>query len=241
MALMTAPRTPAVAVARELRRLGLGQGPGKDFKVAGHYVAGERRYTYVDLMTAHARQVVADNADTLERWTAEANFPFTVSVRYFDTPRPWPTIRNGGAERIRDEAPAVGEAAPAAEEAPAPTPAAAPAVDFRTGDIVAVDGRPGDWELMAPAGDDWEVEPAQATDRERTTVPAAALRPLADAPHVRRGDLVMQTYAEQWQAAVVGDVYRLGRWVAVKTHAATEHTPAWTQLDDVESLTVARR
>ncbi|WP_170198487.1 hypothetical protein, partial [Streptomyces chryseus] len=101
-----------------------------------------------------------------------------------------------------------------------------------------VDGRPGDWELMAPAEDAWEVEPARSGDRERTTVPAAALRPLADAPHVRRGDLVMQNYAEQWQAAVVGDVYRLGRWVAVKTHAATEHVPAWTQLDDVETLVV---
>ncbi|WP_138910049.1 hypothetical protein, partial [Streptomyces chryseus] len=117
-------------------------------------------------------------------------------------------------------------------------PAPAPAVEFRTGDIVAVDGRPGDWELTAPAGDAWEVEPAQAANRERTTVPAAALRPLADAPHVRRGDLVMQNYAEQWQAAVVGNVYRLGRWVAVKTHPATEHAPAWNQLDDVETLVV---
>lgn len=108
------PRTPTVALARELRRLGLGQ--GTDFRVAGHYVRGERRFTYADLLNAHARQVVADNADAMEAALAAGPFPFTVSVRYFDTPRPWPTVSNGLGERVRDEHPA---AEPAAVEAPA--------------------------------------------------------------------------------------------------------------------------
>ncbi|MFJ3100350.1 hypothetical protein [Streptomyces sp. NPDC086835] len=236
MALMTAPTTPTVAIARELRRLGLAQGAGKDFRVTGHYVNGERSHTYVLLLTRHAQEVVTANADLIEERTGEGPFPFRVSVRYFGTDRPTASIANAG-DRVRETPAAAEGPAPAVEEAPAAAPAA-PAAQFRTGDIVAVDGRPGDWELMAPAGDAWEVEPAQDGDRERAIVPAAALRPLADAPHVRRGDLVMQNYAEQWQAAVVGNVYRLGRWVAVKTHPATEHSPAWTQLDDVESLVV---
>ncbi|MEW2631638.1 hypothetical protein AB0903_08255 [Streptomyces sp. NPDC048389] len=236
MAQMTAPTTPTVAIARELRRLGLAQGAGKDFRVAGHYVNGERHHTYVLLLTRHANEVVAANADLIEERTGEGPFPFRVSVRYFGTDRPTASIANGGS-RVRETPAAAEEPAPAVEEAPAAAPAV-PAAQFRTGDIVAVDGRPGDWELMAPAGDAWEVEPAQAGGRERTTVPAAALRPLADAPHVRRGDLVMQNYAEQWQAAVVGDVYRLGRWVAVKTRPADEHGPAWSMLDDVETLVV---
>lgn len=223
------PRTPTVALARELRRLGLVQ--GKDFRVAGHYVAEERRFTYADLLNADARQAVADNADALEAALAAGPFPFTVTVRYFDTPRPWPTVSNSLGERIRDERPAA-EELPTVEEAPAP------AAEFRTGDLVTVDGRPGEWELMAPAGDDWQVEPARAEDRERTTAPATDLRPLADAPAVRRGDLVVQSYAEQEDAAQVGAVYRLSRWVAVKTYPATEHGPAWTALGDVDHLTV---
>lgn len=231
MATTAPPRTPTVALARELRRLGLAQ--GTDFRITGHYLRGERLFTYADLLNAHARQVIADNADALETALAAGPFPFTVTVRYFDSPNPWPTVSNSLGERIRDERPAAIELAPAGE-----APATAPAPAFRTGDIVTADGRPGEWELMAPAGDRWEVEPAQAADRERTTIPAAALRPLADAPHVRRGDLVVQSYAEQEHAAVVGDVYRLGRWVAERTYPATEHIPEWTQLGDVDHLTV---
>ncbi|MEH0402889.1 hypothetical protein ACFY7V_03620 [[Kitasatospora] papulosa] len=517
MATVSAPRTPSVAVARELRRLGLVQGPGKDFRVVGAIVKGERDHTYVLLLTADARQLVADRADDLEAWLAAGPFPFKVSVRYHGSDRPMPSIHNGAAERIRDERPAAVEAAPVeeAEElapveevAPAapvedveePAPAAvdaptAPAVDepaedvdtpqepaqpvidhneqykqqcqaaalcwstkqaahvraaaaghlFRDdfadafrwstdraktgrrvsgsflaplqaagflalteagadgrrvleatadgrrgilvwdqqqpeptvrnhkqermpltplmwgeeaarrtrefnaqeeerrvkrdawwaghqeataaeeqedklraawakaegirnpcsrrpkgwaptaeqiaehrldptvvaallveaadivatateaaaaepagstepttdtdpwghrqpGDIVAIDGRPGDWELMARAVrvGVWEVEPAQASDRERTTAETAALLTLDDAPHVRRGDLVLQHYPEQTQAATVGDVYRLGRWVAVK-EAVTPDGETHTMRDDVDTLEVVTR
>ncbi|MFE3378752.1 hypothetical protein [Streptomyces anulatus] len=231
MPTMTIPRTPAVAVARELRRLGLQQGAGRDFRVAGHYANGERTHTYVLLLTRHANEVVAANADLIERRTDEGPFPFRVSVRYFGTDRPAASVANAGS-RVREAPAAAEEPAPAAEELPAAT------AGCRTGDIVAVDGRPGDWELMASAGSGWEIEAARPDHRQRATVPASALRPLPDAPHVRRGDLVIQSFAEQMRAAVVSDVYRCGRWVAVKTHAATEDMPASTTVDDVESLTV---
>lgn len=505
---VTAPRTPTVAVARELRRLGLAQGPGKDFRVVGAVVKGERDHTYVELLNADARQLVAERAEDIEASLATGPFPFTVSVRYHGTDRPMPSIHNGAAERIRDEQPAADEvtveaapvedveeaapeeAAPAAvgtpaapavdepaedvdtpqepaqpvvdhneqykqqcqaaalvwsikqaahvraaaaghlfrddfadafrwstdraktgrrvsgsflaplqaagflaltepgadgrriveattdgrrgilvwdlqqpepttrnhkqermpltplmwgeeaarrtrefnaqederrvkrdawwaghQEATAPdeqedklraawvkaegihsasarrpkgwTPtaeqiaehrldptvvaallleaaaivataakaaAAEPAGsdetttdtdpwgDHQPGDIVAIDGRPGDWELMTRAEriGVWEIEPAQASDRERTTAETAALRTLDDAPRVRRGDLVLQHYPEQTQAATVGDVYRLGRWVAVK-EAITPDGETHTMLDDVDTLEVVTR
>ncbi|MFF3096779.1 hypothetical protein [Streptomyces cyaneofuscatus] len=507
MAIVPAPKTPATAIARDLRRLGLKQGPGKDFRVLGHMVNGERDHTYVELLNADARQIVADRADDLEAWSAASPFPFTVSVRYYETARPWPAIRNGAHERIRDEQPteetateelvedvapeAVEETTPAAVDAPAPaapveetaapvedeqepaqpvvdhneqykqqcqanalvwstkqaahvraaaaghlfrddfsdsfrwssdraktgrrvsgsflaplqnagflllgdtgadgrrlveatpdgrraifvwdahqpepternhkqermplnplmwgeeagrrtaafqadedrrraerdawwtghqehraaedredklraawakvegirnpcskrpagwtptndqvaehsldpavvaalrleaaelitaaTEAAAAAAagseqptedtgpwgEFRENDIVTVEGRPGEWELMARTDRPgvWDIEPARADNRERATAETPALSPLADAPHVRRGDLVLQHYPEQTRAATVGDVYRCGRWVAVKHPLATDgHTRA--MVDDVDTLTVVTR
>ncbi|MGX1897102.1 hypothetical protein ACWIHQ_26985 [Streptomyces anulatus] len=504
MAIVPAPKTPATAIARELRRLGLRQGPGKDFRVLGHTVNGERDHTYVELLNADARQIVADRADDLEAWSAASPFPFTVSVRYFETARPWPAIRNGAHERIRDEKPTEETAteelvedvtpaadegtAPAAVDAPAPagaetvesratpeqpaqpvvdqneqykqqcqvnalvwstkqaahvraaaaghlyrddfsdsfrwsadraktgrrvsgsflaplqnagfllmgdpgadgrrlveatpdgrraifvwdaqkpepternhkqermplnplmwgeeaarrtrafqadeerrsaerdawwaghqehraaedredklraawakvegirnpcskrpkgwtptndqvaehaldpavvaalrleaaelitaaTEAAAAAAgseetatdpgpwgDFREGDIVAVEGRPGDWELMARTDRPgvWDIEPARADNRERATAETPALLVLDDAPHVRRGDLVLQHYPEQTRAATVGDVYRCGRWVAVKHPLATDGCTG-AMVDDVDTLTVVTR
>jgi len=118
MTLMSAPRTPAVAVARELRRLGLEQGRGKDFRVVGHYVNRERQYSYVLLLTRRADEVVAENADRIEEWTAMSGFPFRVDVRYpGGLTRPVASVRNGGGPRVREELPAVEE--PAVEEAPA--------------------------------------------------------------------------------------------------------------------------
>ncbi|MXM69192.1 hypothetical protein GR925_38840, partial [Streptomyces sp. HUCO-GS316] len=122
MPLIPPARTPAVAIARELRRLGLEQGRGKDFRIAGHYENGERRYTYVLLLTRHADETVAANADRIEEWTAASGFPFRVDVRYpGSTPRPVPSIRNGGGPRVREEAPQP------AQEPAAPAPAPAPA------------------------------------------------------------------------------------------------------------------
>ncbi|WP_405759482.1 hypothetical protein OG234_13370 [Streptomyces sp. NBC_01420] len=514
MALVSAPRTPSVAVARELRQLGLQQGPGKDFRVAGAIVRGERNHTYVLLLNDDARQVVADHADDLEQRLAAGPFPFTVSVRYHGD-RPEPSIHNGHMERIREERPTV-EAAPADEaapveeapdedaapveeptavdtaeeapgapaaalDAPAATPAgdepaddvdapqddykeqykqqcqaaalcwstkqanhvraaaaghlfrddfsdsfrwstdrkktgrrvsgsflaplqtagflaltepgadgrrvveatadgrrgihvfdlhtpeptvrnhsqermpltplmwgeeadrrtrefnaqeqqrrverdawwaghqeataaeehedrlraawvkaegirnhfarrpkgwtptaeqitehqlapdvvaalrleaadiyaaaaeaaagseativdADPWGDHQPGDIVTIDGRPGDWELMShteKAGV-WTVEPAQRERRTKGTAETAALRPLPDAPHVRRGDLVLQAFPEQTQAAVVGNVYRQGRWVAEK-EAITSDGEIRTMTSDVSTLVVVTR
>ncbi|WP_327419356.1 DUF6884 domain-containing protein [Streptomyces sp. NBC_01233] len=115
---MTAPRTPAVAVARELRHLGLTQGAGKDFRVAGHYANGERTHTYVLLLTRHANEVVAANADLIEERTAEGPFPFRVSVRYFGTDRPTASVANAG-DRVRETPATAEEPAPVVEEEPA--------------------------------------------------------------------------------------------------------------------------
>lgn len=113
MALMTTPRTPAVAIARELRCLGLTQGAGKDFRVTGHYVNGERQHTYVLLLTRHANEVAATNADLIEERTDEGPFPFRVSVRYFGTDRPTASIANAGS-RVR-QTPAAAKEPPAVE------------------------------------------------------------------------------------------------------------------------------
>ncbi|MEV1040510.1 hypothetical protein AB0J01_28250 [Streptomyces sp. NPDC050204] len=111
---------------------------------------------------------------------------------------------------------------------------------FRSGDIVAVDGRQGEWELMARAWTPgvWQVEPARPDGRERDEVPVSALRALADGPHVRRGDLVMQSYAEQELAAEVGTVYRQGyHWMAQKLFTLGGRT--WRASDDeVDRLVV---
>ncbi|MFC8723719.1 hypothetical protein [Streptomyces bacillaris] len=504
MALVPTPKTPTIAVARELRRLGLQQGPGKDFRVTGHVANGERSHTYVLLLTANARQAVADHADDLEARLAAGPFPFTVSVRYSENGKPHPSVHNGGMERIREEKPTedaaladapaaetAEEATPAAADAPAPAPIAAdvaqdaetsnapeeavqpdddhneqykqrcqadalvwstkqaahvraaaaghlfrddfsdsfrwstdraktgrrvsgsflaplqnagflllgdtgadgrrlveatpdgrraifvwdthqpepternhkqermplnplmwgeeaarrtaalqadedrrraerdawwaghqerraaedaeeplraawakaegilnpcserrkgwtptndqvtehaldpkvvaalrleaaeliaaateaaaaasaskegcsedtgPWGDFREGDIVTIDNRPGEWELMTRSAriGVWEVEPARDTDRDRTDAETCALHPLDDAPHVRRGDLVLQHYPEQTVPATVGDVYRLGRWIAT-THKTDADGQPVTRGDDVDILQV---
>jgi hypothetical protein len=121
MATTTAPRTPAVAVARELRALGLEQGTGKDFRVTGHYAHGERDHTYVLLLSRRAHDGTTAHADLIEERTGAAGFPFRVSVRYFGTDRPTASVANGGA-RVRDT--------PPQPEAPAEAPAA-PVVDHR--------------------------------------------------------------------------------------------------------------
>ncbi|MER5549971.1 hypothetical protein ABT072_48200, partial [Streptomyces sp. NPDC002589] len=110
---------------------------------------------------------------------------------------------------------------------------------FERGDIVAVEGRSGEWELMEPGPDPgvWAVESARAEDRVRAQVSVSTLQRLADAPPVRRGDLVMQRYPEQEQAAVVGAVFRLGRWVAVNTRALPAGI-VYRTMDDVDRLEV---
>ncbi|MFG2404237.1 DUF6884 domain-containing protein [Streptomyces brevispora] len=110
MATVEPPRTPAVAIARELRSLGLGQGAGKDFRIEGHYVNGERRYTHALLLSRRAHEVIAANADLIEQRTEAGPFPFLVSLRDLDG-RMVASVANGGP-RYRDALPA-----PAAEEA----------------------------------------------------------------------------------------------------------------------------
>lgn len=121
MAVTPTARTPSIAIARALRRLGLTQGRGKDFRVEGRYnKSGERVATYVLTLNQHADETIAAHADDIERWAAEdGGWSFTVSVRYSDgKPRPFCTISNGAVERIRDEPPAQ----PTDEPAPAPQP-----------------------------------------------------------------------------------------------------------------------
>ncbi|WP_381792929.1 DUF3560 domain-containing protein [Streptomyces niveus] len=121
MAFVQTARTPSIAIARALRRAGLAQGRGKDFRVEGEYRNGERVATYVLTLTQHADETVAARADDIERWASEdGGWSFKVSVRYIDgKPRPMTTISNGPGERIR-------EAPPTITPAPEPEPDAAP-------------------------------------------------------------------------------------------------------------------
>ncbi|PWI16005.1 hypothetical protein DI272_18915 [Streptomyces sp. Act143] len=125
MATTPPAKSPSIALARALRRLGLTQGQGKDFRVDGDYnKAGERVRTYALLLTAHADETAAAHADDIERWTEEdGGWSFTVCVRYSDKGRPHCTISNGAVEKIREEPPAPPAAEPAPEPEPEPEPA----------------------------------------------------------------------------------------------------------------------
>ncbi|MYR55029.1 DUF3560 domain-containing protein [Streptomyces sp. SID625] len=118
MATIPPAKTPSIALGRALRRLGLTQGKGKDFRIDGDYNdAGERIRTYALLLTAHADETVAARADDIERWTGDdGGWSFTVCVRYSDKGRPHCTIANGAVEKVREEPPAL----PADEPAPEP-------------------------------------------------------------------------------------------------------------------------
>ncbi|MFD0437333.1 hypothetical protein [Streptomyces chartreusis] len=110
---------------------------------------------------------------------------------------------------------------------------------FSAGEIVGVEGRPGEWELMKPwpGPGVWIAESARLKDRVSAKVAVGALQRLADAPHIRRGDLVMQRYPEQERAAVVGAVVRLGQWVAVKSYTLPDGGVCLA-LDSVDRLEV---
>ncbi|MDH6489628.1 DUF6884 domain-containing protein [Streptomyces sp. SAI-127] len=148
MAMNPIPSTPTVAIARELRRLGLKQGRGGDFTVAGDYVNGERRFTYVTLYRREAEVLVAERADEIEERTANGPFPFKVSVRYMGD-RPVASIHNGAAERVR-ELPE--SARTAADEQPAEEAPEAPAAT-ETADApqAAVEVDPTDWRAEQAA------------------------------------------------------------------------------------------
>lgn len=98
--------TPTVTVARTLRQLGLKQ--GRDFRVLGQYQGKganrERIGTHVAILSAHGDQVVADNADHIERATSAQGFGFNVSILFAAGGRMWTWIANYG-HRTRDAAP----------------------------------------------------------------------------------------------------------------------------------------
>jgi hypothetical protein len=97
-------KTPTVLIARILRGLGLNQ--GRDFRVAGRYANGERRYSFVYTLNTAAERVLAGNADEIERLADEGNMPFTVSIRYYPTSSgPCVSVHNGPQERVREAAP----------------------------------------------------------------------------------------------------------------------------------------
>lgn len=106
MAKQATAKTPTVAIARVLRSLGLEQ--GKDFRVRGQYQGTganrERTGTYVAVLTAHADQVVADNADRIEELSAASGYAFRVSIHFTAGGRMWTWIANYGS-RTRDTAP----------------------------------------------------------------------------------------------------------------------------------------
>lgn len=135
MTVVPQPRTPTVAVARELRRLGLEQGRGKDFRVEGEYRNGERYGTLVLTLNRHADETIAANADLIEERLNLGPFAFHVSVYYNGTSRPMTVVSNTGS-RVRETPPATADdgqedalepAAQPAAPAEEPTAPAAPA------------------------------------------------------------------------------------------------------------------
>jgi hypothetical protein len=209
MVMTKAPATPVHAVARELRRLGLKQGRGGDFRVVGHYVRNERQHTYVITLTRHADETIAANADLIERWLDEGPFPFRVDVSYpGGGTRPICSVRNGGGPRIRQTpAPA---AAPVEEAPAAPAPAPAPAAPAPV-EPAAVDTRDEyrqeqqadalGWStahadlVRAAAADQLHVDPAGILRRSRYSgggtgrrVAAARLAPLEKAAFLITGE-----------------------------------------------------
>ncbi|NDK24682.1 DUF3560 domain-containing protein [Streptomyces sp. TR1341] len=151
MAVTQSARTPSIAIARALRRLGLTQGRGKDFRVEGEYRNGERVATYVLTLTQHADETIAAHADDVERWASEdGGWSFTVCVRYTDgKPRPWTTISNGAVERVREEPPTI-TPEPAVEPEPSTEPE--PSVEPTVGTAVLEDpAEPEEDEQPQPA------------------------------------------------------------------------------------------
>jgi hypothetical protein len=116
-------QTPAVAIARILRGIGLKQGKGKDFRVTGNYrtvrVGGrketERTGTSVLLLTRDADETVAKHADLIEDAVRkDGGWNFRVSVRYFGSDRPVCSVSNEGP-RVRQTPPS-----PAADQQETP-------------------------------------------------------------------------------------------------------------------------
>ncbi|MFD3609027.1 DUF3560 domain-containing protein, partial [Streptomyces atroolivaceus] len=128
MAVIKTASTPTIAIARALRRLGLTQGRGHDFRVEGEYRDGERIATCVLPLTQHADETIAARADDIERWASEdGGWAFKVSVRYIDgKPRPMTTISNGPGERVREEPPTTTTPEPEAQPETQPEPEAEP-------------------------------------------------------------------------------------------------------------------
>ncbi|MFF4205541.1 hypothetical protein ACFYZ8_33385 [Streptomyces sp. NPDC001668] len=131
VAVMPQPKTPSVAIARVLRRLGLAQGRGKDFRVTGFYRGSERLHTFVVLYTRAAQETVAAHADAIEQAPELGGFAFTVSVRYSGG-HPVTSIRNGACERVREQPPAPADAKETADAAESDEAVeTAPVVDWR--------------------------------------------------------------------------------------------------------------
>ncbi|MFB7113488.1 hypothetical protein [Streptomyces sp. NPDC056291] len=130
---LPAPSSSTVVIARVLRGLGLTQGCGGDFRVAGEYRSGERIGTYVLPLSRHADEVIAEYADEIERLADETGYTFRVSVRYHgDRQPPWPTTARAYS-RPRPSRPP-----PRSPRRPRPRPALAePAPESHPADPVA--------------------------------------------------------------------------------------------------------
>ncbi|WP_019061733.1 hypothetical protein [Streptomyces prunicolor] len=211
MATQSTATSPSVAIARALRRLGLDQGRGGDFRVTGEYRNGERICTYVVTLTQHADETIAEHADDVERWVSEdGGWAVRVSIRYCDDkPRPWVDVSNGPGERIRETppaAPAVLEEAaqpePVEDAAPPvaapPTPAAPQDLDpkerrLQEAQAFALGWSPGQAELaVSAAAGQLRIDPDGSL--RHVPVPGRAGQRLADyrlKPLVQAGFVVV--------------------------------------------------
>ncbi|MEU6628413.1 hypothetical protein ABZ905_08975 [Streptomyces parvus] len=192
MSASTPPRTPTVAIARVLRSLGLTQ--GADFRVTGDYRNGERTGTYVLVLSGKARDLIAAQADEIERLSAETPYPFRVSLRYLGGPRPMPSVANYGS-RVRDTPPTPEpapeievEAAPEAAPQPAPEPAPEPALTPVAAAAATPEAEPTPPPAGTPAGRRFQA----ARERAWTNQQARALN-----WSTRQADLVTAAAAGQ--------------------------------------------
>lgn len=144
--------TPAGALARVLRDLGLDRGPRGDFATRGEVVNGERQHTFAVLYTLKARAAVLRHAERIEEETAALGYPFRVKPV------------NGGGDAMVDNSRPPARPAQPVEVAPVPAPAAAPVaptgprfVDMRgaelaVGDVVNARSVHGGVPLWAVTG-----------------------------------------------------------------------------------------
>jgi hypothetical protein len=189
-------KTPAVAIARILRDLGLKQGCLGDFRITGVYNrAGERMYTDVVVYSRHANYVIADNADLIERLADETGFAFRVNVHCSPSGYPWASVSNGRSVRTREpynqtrEISACETTSAGADATPAPTTPSGSSASSTSTASTAPGPTPADATCTTPA-------PTRST-ASRAGSTSSASPPTKDPGSATSGKTTMTNQAKQ--------------------------------------------